>query len=509
MSSSERDEAAHIRLALQQAAVSRDAEAMLAAGVAAIQAELWGEAVRPVESVLRHHPHHPNLWQLLALLHRGLDDLAPSLEAFAKAAELAPRDALIAQGYASASFEAGLPALRLYDRALRLNPDEPTLVLARAAALVEEGRSGDAMAELQRRLRRTPGWLGGHAALAGLRWTLGDTEGFADSYERAVQAAPGDPELWRAYINTLVGAGLHERVLAAVDRARAAAGPQHAFDVGEAVALSELGRTQAAIAIFRRFGPLRELGTIIHYLRLLFRAGHVREATQIAENVAPLDPSRRAWPYLAMGWRLLGDPRWQWLEGDPRFIGVYDIAQSLPPLDALAERLRALHRRRQGPLEQSVRGGTQTEGHLFLRIEPEIQALRQAVAETVERHVAQLPPPQPSHPLLVERRGPIRFAGSWSVRLTGGGRHSEHVHPAGWLSSALYIKVPEEEERGGGEAGWLTLGEVSDLGAALPPIRTIDPKPGRLVLFPSTMWHGTRPFGAGERLTVAFDVRRP
>lgn len=28
----------------------------------------------------------------------------------------------------------------------------------------------------------------------------------------------------------------------------------------------------------------------------------------------------------------------------------------------------------------------------------------------------------------------------------------------------------------------------------------------RLVLFPSYMFHGTRPFGKGERLTVAFDV---
>ncbi|MBK9588986.1 MAG: hypothetical protein IPO50_10640 [Sphingomonadales bacterium] len=38
--------------------------------------------------------------------------------------------------------------------------------------------------------------------------------------------------------------------------------------------------------------------------------------------------------------------------------------------------------------------------------------------------------------------------------------------------------------------------------------RLIEPKPGRLVMFPSTMWHGTVPFDAGERLTVAFDVPR-
>jgi hypothetical protein len=53
------------------------------------------------------------------------------------------------------------------------------------------------------------------------------------------------------------------------------------------------------------------------------------------------------------------------------------------------------------------------------------------------------------------------------------------------------------------------LGESTDLGMNLPPIRLVEPKQGRLVLFPSTMWHGTRPFDAGERLTVAFDVKRP
>jgi hypothetical protein len=42
----------------------------------------------------------------------------------------------------------------------------------------------------------------------------------------------------------------------------------------------------------------------------------------------------------------------------------------------------------------------------------------------------------------------------------------------------------------------------------LPPFRTIEPKPGRLALFPSYMWHGTRPFAEGERMTVAFDVSR-
>jgi Putative 2OG-Fe(II) oxygenase len=32
---------------------------------------------------------------------------------------------------------------------------------------------------------------------------------------------------------------------------------------------------------------------------------------------------------------------------------------------------------------------------------------------------------------------------------------------------------------------------------------------GRLVLFPSTNWHGTLPFDEGERLSIAFDVALP
>ena len=59
----------------------------------------------------------------------------------------------------------------------------------------------------------------------------------------------------------------------------------------------------------------------------------------------------------------------------------------------------------------------------------------------------------------------------------------------------------------GRRAGCSSASRSAELGLDLPPIRLIEPKPGRLVLFPSTMWHGTVPFAAGERLTVAFDVR--
>ena len=95
------------------------------------------------------------------------------------------------------------------------------------------------------------------------------------------------------------------------------------------------------------------------------------------------------------------------------------------------------------------------------------------------------------------------------MRLKGRGFHANHVHPAGWISSALYVVLPPDV--GQEEAGYLTLGDprAPTLPIDIPPFRTVEPKPGRLALFPSYMWHGTRPFSEGERLTVAFDVATP
>jgi hypothetical protein len=90
------------------------------------------------------------------------------------------------------------------------------------------------------------------------------------------------------------------------------------------------------------------------------------------------------------------------------------------------------------------------------------------------------------------------------VQLQPGGFHLNHVHPAGWLSSAYYLELPRAAVD---REGWLAFGEP---GRALPGMEAdhfVKPEPGLLVLFPSYLWHGTVPFSeGGRRLTAAFDV---
>ena len=243
-------------------------------------------------------------------------------------------------------------------------------------------------------------------------------------------------------------AGRYDAALAVVAGGRAAAGPHPAFDALETVAVAEKGEIDAADALFAALGPIAHVTMAARYLRHLLRAGRPAEAAAFAEPWLGDPEADLVWPYVAAAWRLTGDPRWQWLEGDERLVGVYDIGDAIPSLDALGRAACArLHQSLHQPLEQSVRGGTQTDGPLFARIEPEIRALRggdrrRGRAPHRPAAAAASRPPE-----LIAAAAPVRFAGSWSVRLAGAGFHANHIHPAGWISSAFYVALPAMDRR--------------------------------------------------------------
>jgi tetratricopeptide (TPR) repeat protein len=450
------------------------------------------------------------LWQWVGLLHRALDEHELALGAFERASRLAPNDPGIAHGHARVALEAGLDAVEHFLRARSLAPGDGPVLLGLAAARNAVGQGQLAAAELTAALEQAPGWVDGYEPLAQLLATLGEKDRASDQVERALTRFPREEALWL----TLFGLDLRREDFAAlgenVERAAAAGITPAALGFHRAIVAGELEAETFPSALFADAPADASPRLAVWRIRHLLRVGEV-DAAIAALDEALIPDSAELWPYAAAAWRLSGDERSQWLEADSALVRVSDLSGRLPPLGELADSLRQLHIARGEYLDQSVRGGTQTDGPLLSRIDPPIRALRAAIVSAVEDYVAALPPPDAKHPLLRRRRDrEVRFSGSWSVRLRSSGRHSNHVHPQGWISSALYIALPEREPGEPEDAGWLTLGEPPDnLGVELAPWKKVEPKPGHLVLFPSWLWHGTRPFAEGERLTVAFDVRPP
>lgn len=471
------------------------------------------EAALPWVAAAAKRSGTARLWQWTGLLRRALDAHREALDAFEAAARLAPADQGIAHGRARVALEAGLDAVALFEAAERLGPPNGDILIGLAAARWAAGRGEEAEAALDAIVAHVPLWMQGHVQLAQLRALLGRPAQATASFERALAQQPDSPALWRGLLDLHLGHEDYEAQATGVKRAEAAGVPADQVADHVAIAAAELGEADRADALFASAPVAMQTGLNLWRVRHCLRTDQLEEALALIDNEIAAGSARRAaiWPYAALGWRLAGDPRHDWLVGAPELVRACDLGGELPPLAELAAYLRSLHIAQGEYRDQSVRGGTQTDGPLFCRIDPMIQTLRAAVVRAVETYVAALPPPDPAHPLLGLRRDRRpRFAGSWSVRLRGDGHHANHVHPQGWISSALYIALPSASANDAPNAGWLTLGEPqAALGLDLPPTQLVEPAPGRLILFPSWLWHGTRPFGEGERLTVAFDVAPP
>lgn len=492
--------------ALRRAA-KNDADVAFRAASFAARSSREEEALPLLRVANERFASDARLWQMRGLAARATGDLREAVGALSRARDLAPADALIAHGVARARLEAGLPAVDDFLNARRLAPSDGSVLLGLAAARFAAGDMGAAIKEIESGVRTSPAWLDGHATLARLRHMAGEADDLR-SFREATGRTPAVTQLWLSWLATLTLAERYDELDRVVTAASRHLGALPDLALYAAVAAIEQGDRLRGEALLDGLPPSLASAGRVWRVRALLRDGRPREAGEIAFAATREARGDTYWPYVALAWRLTGDARSEWLEGHESFVQVRDLGSSVGDMAALAERLRGLHLAREQPLDQSVRGGTQTDGPLLSRVDPEIIRLRDVLRDAVRSYVDGLPPRDARHPLLREPRRALRFAGSWSVRLTDGGHHADHVHSHGWISSAFYVALPSSMEDDPDRAGWLGLGVSSALLPGVASLREIEPKPGRLVLFPSTMWHGTRPFSSGERLTVAFDVAR-
>ena len=428
-----------------------------------------------------------------------------ALQAVEKAARIAPNDPRAAAGLAQLNFETWRPAAALFEKAAHLAPQNFDLVRNHSLALAAEGDITAGVRKLEDALSAAPFWVDGHRTLAAMRVT-GALDGAVDASYAAACGLSGAPlALWMSWFQ-------QNATMKRWDGARRVLeGAKGAFPASRTLAMaalyldSESGAGGDLNARFREFSALSDPGVDLCEIRYRLRQSEPEAAAAIAQRHVGRPEARAFWPYLSLCWRLTGDARALWLDGDPLYVATVDSGMSASELAALAAFLRGLHRMKAPYPEQSVRGGTQTDRQLLFHHDRRIQDLRARMTAAVRRHAAALPAMDSAHPLLSQRRDVVHFSGSWSVRLQDAGFHAPHTHVLGWLSSALYVSLPPD--MGPAPAGHLSLGAPPpELGLPLAPCRRIDPKPGSLALFPSTMWHSTEPFSSGERLTVAFDI---
>lgn len=505
--------------------IPNSAPAWTELGMAALKAGRAAEARTALERATQLQPGSALAWHALGNACRESGDIQAAEAAFRKAVSAAP-------GYGSAWANLGI-VLRLLGRSAE-SPDcfeqarsagytGPELADALVGALVDTGRLPEALEHAWQLVREHPGFAPGQVTLAHLLWEYGPALSPGDDPLATFRStAEGDLHnipLHLAFARFLLAARQGEEALQRIRILRANADhPTLAWL--EADALELLGHSEPAGALYAqayRVSGNASPAFLNAYVRHLLKAGKWDAAARHATEATQLDPgNQEAWCYLGTAWRLLEDAREFWLFDYERLVTMAEVEP--PPgfagmtefLTMLMATLEPMHQARREPVQQSLRGGSQTPGRLFGRRNPAILATQVALLRAIERWLATLPA-DAGHPFLAQKSRSVRFSGSWSAKLWSSGFHSNHIHPEGWLSSAFYVHLPpsvRSQAADNNHAGYIHFGQpMAELGLDLPARRILRPEPGRLALFPSYMWHGTVPFSDKEpRITIAFDM---
>lgn len=454
-------------------------------------------------------------FELLASTLRAQDRLEDALAAADRAVELDGQSIMALHSRAFILGRLGRygEALPIYDRLIARGVAQAPLWLNRGMALLGLTRSAEAEDWLADGVKRWPQDLGLQNLLAGLRWMRGAGESFARDYEAALARQP-DSLHWRiGYADLLRRAELRDRAEEVLRQGLQRAPASGPLQGALGVLLDEMDRTEEGLPLLRAAVadapqvPFVRGNLVCGLLRL----GRGDEALHELAPLLKAQPLNGDWiAYQAMAFRQLGDPRYHELCDYDLMVQPFDLeapngyANIAAFNEALRDSLERLHVLETHPLDQSLRNGSQTTRSLLAVEDEAIKHYLRALEAPIRAYIATMQ--KPNHPWSGRKTDRFKFAGCWSVKLKPNGFHVNHLHPEGWISSAYYVALPDATKSGAGQEGWIKFGEPRWPTPGCTVEKVVQPKEGRLVLFPSYMWHGTMPFSQGERMTAPFDV---
>ncbi|WP_240223525.1 tetratricopeptide repeat protein [Rheinheimera hassiensis] len=439
------------------------------------------EALQLLHSALKQYPKNTGLLQTKVLVLRQLQQLQQALDC------------------------------------LKKMPDDPVKLYLAGCIHYDLKQHIQAEQKLHQALRLQPDYIDAHEALNKLYWEHGNKSKFLSSFNQALLALPNSLPIYLSYISHLLMAEQVSDAFRLATQALDHFGQQHPL----IHALGTIHYKQEDIAHAEKLylQALTQSPDNVRYLldtaSILMKKEAYNEATDLLERAKLVQPdNQEIWAYLGLCWRLVQDPKHDWLNDYSRLVSIKKLPtpSGYSSFAAFWQELKIavakLHITEHQPLDQSVRNGSQTVGFLFNTSEKVIQVYHDLLTAHLQQYVENLPKDE-SHPLLQRNITAFRFSGAWSVKLKSEGFHTNHVHKQGWLSICTYLNVPGSiSATDPGRQGWLKLGETSlRLGDRDQAALTICPEEGLCVIFPSYIWHGTLPFNSDEeRITLPCDI---
>jgi len=530
------------------------ADSLNLSGVVSHQRGDQETAIELIEKALRVGGPNAGYFNNLGEAYRAFGCNRRAIEAFQSALRLNPRDASAYNnlGIALQSQHRSEEAERAYRRAMELAPGDVEILLNLGSLQREFCRLEESIDTYRKVIHMAPRLAAGHAALGLALYEIGDPEGAVASLEEAVALDPLCVEAHENLKKIRWFRGDHDLVNRSFEQACARlprSGPAHR-NLGAALLVSAeyakaekallraveldpnlgdaydalgqvyraLGRLDSAIAAHEKAVSCAPRNALFgeEFGISLIAAGAYGRAAEELRRAHALHPRRSSiLGYLTIALNELGDASVNELVDYEKYVKVATIEvpegfESLEAFNAaLHEELERQHVTPFHPMDQTMRGGTQTRNNLFQSPTGLVAVLKRQIESVIDRYIGELRP-DPRHPFLRFINPDYVFTGVWSTIIKERGYDRSHLHNEGWMSGTYYVKVPDlDAAQHEACEGYIQFGEPNSRYASPRNAtqRVIPPRVGMVVLFPSYYWHGVRPFDRnGVRHSVSYDL---
>ena len=512
-------------------------------------ASRYEEAITAYTAATDANPQFAAAFEGLGAAHRQNKEPEKAEDALRKGLAVAPNHINLNNNLGVLLVDQGRrpEAIACFSIVLEQNPNALFALVNRGSALRFEGRTADALADHNRAVDLAPQDAEAQYQLGNSLRQAGDLPAAEAAYTRAISIAPQRPDIHGDLARMLWEMGESNRFLQPIESAIQKSPSEGLLatkgelalragqlDVAENAASMALSLNENSARGYRILGRVRrhqgnlpaavaeleasqrvaadDFETLHELAETLLAKGDYKAAVAVLERDPPGTHLQKHIAIKAIAMRLSGDEAYQRFYDYERL--TRKIVIETPPgfaslkafNDALVAAIEPLHATTAQPLDQTLYGGTQSVGRLWDEPNPVIQALKNALLQAASVYKSGLPD-DPDHPFLARKPENLTCAGAWSVMLSSGGGHVDHIHPEGWVSAVYYVRVPPEVTNSDQHAGFLRIGASGIEGIDLPAERWIEPVEGAVFFFPSYIWHGVEKFASdGFRITAPFDL---
>jgi uncharacterized protein (TIGR02466 family) len=491
-------------------------------------------------AITEQYPRHQFSWKVLAAVLKQTGRKTEALVANQKAVELDPQDAEAHYNLGNTLQELNRleEARASYTQAINLKPDYAKAYSDLGNTLKKLGRLAEAEASYRQATVLNPNFAGAYYNLGITLLELDKVEEAEASYRQATRVNPDYAEAHNNLGVTLKALRRLEDAEASYRRALALKPDFAEAHNNLGITLQELGRTEEAEASYSRAIALKPDYTdpFMNRGQLLSEKGDIEAALRDFDACNTEDSRAAALSCLCMLERVeeiykriamhaelddtnikvaaiaslvadqyKKDTAHNFCKNPLDYIYFSNIASHVEDADSyISEVIKELRNIKQvwEPANQSLHRGFQSHYNFLEHPSGTLDSLKSIIINELNSYHAKFKNESCSY---IQKWPRENNLSGWYVILKQQGFHFPHIHPSGWLSGVIYLKVvPSAGKNEGAIEFCLGADRYSDPNASKV---IYSPQAGDIVFFPSSLHHRTVPFTADtDRIVVAFDL---